>query len=250
MDCTNGYVRVDASDDVAEIILDGETDLNTIDLPMSEDFAEAVAHVERGDYRAAIIRGADGTYCAGGDLSQDPEAFVKTVDVSIDAIIDIHRSGTPYIAAMEDVAVGGGLEIALGCDLRVAETRTTFALPEASRGIIPPAGAIRFLAQMIGSARARELLLTGRSFSAEEAAEWGLIVESAEDALASATELAETLTAQSPASITAVTKSLNEAYPAPISSAKWDLELARTLASGEDFEEGRQAFFEDRDPDF
>lgn len=251
MECTNGSVTVEEAGRIAHIVLDGDSKMNAIDLEMSRDFTEAVAHVEAGEYRAAVIRGSGGIYSAGGDLSQDPEMFIEAVDVSIDAIIDIHQSGTPYVAAMEEVAVGGGLEIALGCDLRIAATGTTFALPEASRGIIPPAGAIRFLAQAVGISRARELLLTGRSFSAAEAAEWGLLVEAVEsDVHERAADLAETVAAQSPAAVSAITQSLNEAYPDPLTPAKWDLELARTLASGGDFEEGRAAFFEDRLPEF
>ncbi|SDY16130.1 enoyl-CoA hydratase/isomerase family protein [Halopenitus persicus] len=251
MECANGSVTVEESGEIAQITLDSSSEVNAIDLETSKDFAEAVEHVETGGYRAAIIKGSDGMYCAGGDLSQDPETFIQAVNVSIDAIIEIHQSGTPYIAAMEEIAVGGGLEIALGCDLRIAAAGTTFALPEASRGIIPPAGAVRFLAQSVGISRARELLLTGRSFSAAEAEEWGLIVESVEEDFSAETmKLAESVASQSPAAVSAITKSLNEAYPDPISSAKWDLELARCLASDEDFKEGREAFFEDREPEF
>lgn len=251
MECSNGSVTVENSGRIAHIVLDGDSDVNAIDLHMSRDFVEAVNHVEAGEFRVAVIRGPEGVYCAGGDLSQNPETFIEAVDISIDAILDIHQSDTTYIAAMEGVAVGGGLEIALGCDLRIASVGTTFALPEASRGIIPPAGAIRFLAQAVGISRARELLLTGRSFSAAEADEWGLIVEAVEgDLQERAVNLAETVASQSPAAVSAITRSLNEAYPDPLSPAKWDLELARVLALEEDFEEGRKAFFEDRRPEF
>ncbi|WP_148414068.1 enoyl-CoA hydratase/isomerase family protein [Haloferax sp. KTX1] len=247
MECSHGYVRVDYDDEIATIVIDGERRTNAIDLPLAVDFREAVRWVEQSDARAAVVRGAGGTYCAGGDLTQSPEQFIEAVDTSLDAIVQMYESGTPYIAAIERVAVGGGLEIAVACDLRVADADATLKLPEASLGIIPPAGAARLLVQHVGLSRARDLLLTGRSISGATAADWGLITRTTDDpesVVETAQSLARTIAEQPPAALSALNKAINAAFPQPISSAKWDLELAKPLIQSEEFTDRKRGFLD------
>lgn len=247
MECANNYVQVDVAESIATITIDGDTGTNAINLQVAEDFREAVQYVESSDARAAIVRGANGTYCAGGDLTQPPETFVEAVDVTLDAIVQLYESGTVYIAAIERVAVGGGLEIAVACDLRVAHDDATLKLPEASLGIIPPAGAIRLLAQHVGLGRARELLLTGDSISGESAEEWGLVSRVTDDRESVYDEcvgLAETVATHPQGALDALNKSLIEAFPRPVSSAKWDLDLATPLIGSEEFSDRKQRFLD------
>lgn len=247
MECANSYVQVDVTESIATITLDGDSDANAIDLPLAEDVREAVRYVEASDARVAIIRGANGTYCAGGDLTQSPEEFVEAVDVTMDAIVQLYESGTVYIAAIERIGVGGGLEIAVACDLRVAHDDATLKLPEASLGIIPPAGAVRLLAHHVGLGRAQELLLTGDRISGAKAAEWGLVTRSTADRESVSEEsmaLAETVATHPQGALDALTASLNEAFPRPVTSAKWDLELAKPLITSEVFSERKERFFD------
>lgn len=249
--CTNERVRVTWDDGIATIVLDGPNEVNSIDLAMSEDFREAVNRVEESDARVALVRGEGRVYCAGGDLSQDPEEFVRAVDVSLDAVVSIFESGRPYVAAIHGAAVGGGLEIALACDLRVAGVDAKLALPEASLGIIPPAGAIRLLAQMVGIGRARDFLLTGRELSGETAARWGMVSRAtSDDPTEAARSVARQVAGQSTDSVAAILQSLNEAYPRPVTSAKWDLTLARSLAASESFQQAKEAFVRGEEYDF
>jgi enoyl-CoA hydratase/carnithine racemase len=248
MECSNGYVRVDVDDRIATIIINGETDANAIDFSLAHDFREAVQWVERSKAQTVIVRGAGGIYCAGGDLTQSPEQFVETVDVSLDAIVQMYESGTPYIAAIERAAIGGGFEIAVACDLRVADADATLKLPEASFGIIPPAGAVRLLVHHVGVGRARELLLTGRSVSAATASDWGLVtrtVDETDSVYEKARSLAETIVDRPQSALTALNKSINEALPRPVNSAKWDLELAKPLIHSEEFTDRTRRFLDE-----
>lgn len=247
MECANSCVQVDVADSIATITIDGDSDANAINLRLAQDVREAVRHVEASDARVAIIRGSNGTYCAGGDLTQPPEEFVEAIDVTMDAIVQLFESGTVYIAAIERIGVGGGLEIAVACDLRVAHEDATLKLPEASLGIIPPAGAVRLLAQHVGLGRAQELLLTGDSVSGAKAAEWGLVTRVTEDPESVYEEslaLAETVATHPESALEALNKSLNEAFPRPVTSAKWDLELAKPLIASDEFDERKRRFFD------
>lgn len=252
MNCDNGRVRVAFADAVAELVFDAPDDVNAIDEGLAADFVQGVDAIERSDARVAVIRGADTTFCAGGDLSQSPAAFVRTIETSIDGIVRIYTSDIPYVAAIRGAAIGGGMEIALACDIRIVGTDATLGLPEVSLGIIPPAGAIRFLAQTVGRGRALELLLTGRRFSGEEADSLGIVTEAPPDdeVLDVATALAADVATNSPGALAAIKQSVNEAFPRPIGPATWDLSLAETLAYRGDFEEGKRAFLEGREPEF
>lgn len=245
-------VTVERTDDVAEIVFDAPTDQNLIDEATARAFSACVAAVEDSDARACVVRAAGETFCAGGDLTQTPEAFVRTIDASIDGIIDVYTSDVPYVAALRGAAIGGGLEIAMACDLRVAGEDALLALPEAGLGLIPPAGVIRFVAQVAGRGTALELCLTGERVTGSEALDRGLVTETAPDAEvhAVAADLAAELATNSVPAMAAVKQSVNEAFPLPITDARWDLELGRTLAHGDDFAEGKRAFLERRDPEF
>lgn len=248
--CTNEVVRVTWADDIATITLDGQNEVNAINLAMAEDFNEAVSRVEESSARVGVVRGNGRVYCAGGDLSQDPEEFVQSIDETLDAVVSIFESSRPYVAAIHGAAIGGGLEIALACDLRVAEADARLQLPEASLGIIPAAGAIRLLAQIVGIGRARDILLTGRELTGETAAMWGLVSRTTNDDLGTTTQsLAQDIARQSPDAVAAILQSLNEAHPRPVTLAKLDLELARPLAASEEFRRAKESFVHGDDPE-
>ena len=140
--------------------------------------------------RALIITGAEGHFCSGMDLSMDNplcqqllvpvaqknpapiEDLIQRLKGVFEAIRDI---GCPVIAAIEGACAGGGLELALACDLRVAARTAFFALPETRWGMVPDVGGSVRLTRLIGPARASDLILTGRSISSETASQWGLV---------------------------------------------------------------------------
>ena len=130
--------------------------------------------------RALVITGAgDKAFCAGADLKErqglskdDVREVVRLYRTEFGAI---DHSPKPVVAAINGVALGGGLELALMCDLRVASAHAVLGLPETSLGIIPGAGGTQKLPRVVGEARAKEMILLGRRLSADEALEWGLV---------------------------------------------------------------------------
>lgn len=130
--------------------------------------------------RAIVITGSgDKAFCAGADLKERQGMTENDVRVQValyrSELGPLDRSPKPVIAAINGVALGGGLELALLCDLRVAAAHATFALPETTLGIIPGAGGTQRLPRIVGEARAKEMILLGRKIDAERALAWGLI---------------------------------------------------------------------------
>lgn len=132
------------------------------------------------EVRAIVITGAgDKAFCAGADLKERQgmtENDVRTqVGLYRTELGPLDRSPKPVIGAINGVAFGGGLELALVCDLRVASAKALFALPETTLGIIPGAGGTQRLPRIVGEARAKEMILLGRRLDAKEALAWGLV---------------------------------------------------------------------------
>ncbi|GJP43191.1 hypothetical protein CLOM_g2689 [Closterium sp. NIES-68] len=133
-----------------------------------------------GDVRAVIIRSAvEGVFCAGADLKErksmtmeEAEAFVSSLRGAFSALENLP---VPTVAAVEGAALGGGLEMLLACDIRVAGFNARFGLPEASLAIIPGAGGTQRLPRLIGAARAKELIFTARVVRADEALSLGVV---------------------------------------------------------------------------
>ncbi|MGD0675700.1 MAG: enoyl-CoA hydratase-related protein [Polyangiaceae bacterium] len=130
--------------------------------------------------RAVIVTGAgDKAFCAGADLKERQGMSEADVRVQLDLyrseLGSLDRSAKPVIAALNGHALGGGLELALCCDLRIAAAHALLGLPETSFGIVPGAGGTQRLPRIVGEARAKEMILLGRRVTAKEALEWGLV---------------------------------------------------------------------------
>src|ERR1700677_1438794 len=130
--------------------------------------------------RAIVITGAgDKAFCAGADLKERQGMSENDVRVQVDLyrseLGPLDRSPKPVVAAINGAALGGGLELALCCDLRVAASHAQLGLPETSLGIIPGAGGTQRLPRVVGEARAKEMILLGRKLGAAEALSWGLV---------------------------------------------------------------------------
>jgi methylglutaconyl-CoA hydratase len=135
---------------------------------------------ENDSIRAVVVTGAgDKAFCAGADMKERPSMSHDDVRALLDAyrseLAWIDQSSKPIVAAINGVALGGGLELALCCDLRVAAPHATLGMPETSLAVIPGAGGTQRLPRLIGEARAKEMILLGRPISAEEALRWGLV---------------------------------------------------------------------------
>lgn len=205
------------------------------------------------DIRVVVLTGSPPAFCAGADLTDAQSASHPLAGHASPVAGSLARFAKVLIAAVNGPAMGGGLELALGCDLRVAASSARFALPEVRIGSLPGSGGTQRLMRAIHPAVAARMLLTGEPLSAAEALQVGLISDVVEpDQLDEfAADLARRVAANAPLSLRAMKQCLLAAREAPLSPG---LELERALwmglASTSDRAEGRAAFRDRRAPRF
>lgn len=237
--------------------IDGEARRNTLNRAMVEELGERVAAVQdRRELRVVVLTGAgEKAFCAGADL-KDREKM--SGDDIREWLVLLHRvfrslelSPQVFIAALNGVAFGGGLELALSCDLRVADPGTSMALTEVKLGIIPGAGGTQRLPRAIGVSRARELVFTGRRVLAAEALAMGLVnrISAPGRVLEEAGNLAEEIAANAPLAVSQAKAAINEGFDAPWEQAA-EIERRKydPLIDTKDRLEGLAAFREKRRP--
>jgi len=230
---------------------------NALDLATVREMTDAVAALtaDAGVGGIVITGGGDKVFVSGADINdiraRRRDDGLAAINSSLFAAIDHCPKVT--IAAVNGLALGGGCELALACDLRIAAAHATFGQPEVGLGIIPGAGATQRLPRIIGLGRAKHMVLTGDAIDAQTALDWGLVssVVPADQLLSSALALAERVLSRGPLAIRLAKVALN-------ASARVDLEsglLIETLAQAicfesEDKQEGTIAFLEKRPPAF
>ncbi len=213
---------------------------------------------ERRDLRAIVIAGAgDRAFCAGADLKERRDLNPDEKWAQRSRLWRLNhllwRLPLPAIAAIHGWCLGGGFELALFCDFRIATDQAVFSFPEMSLGAYPGAGGPILLPRLIGRARAKEILFSARRVSAQEALELGIVewIVSREQLLPRAFELAESFKRSSPLGVAGVKCLINQGTDLPIDLAN-DLNeaLRRPLEATKDYEEGIRAHFEKRTPVF
>jgi enoyl-CoA hydratase/carnithine racemase len=198
-------ISVDVEDGVATLTLRRPRVLNALDSHTHRAIAAAFEELERDERVGAIVIAAEGrAFCSGSDLREIGQlagrAEQEYVELDFRTKNRIATCPKPVIAAIQGYCVGGGLELALACDLRVAATDAIFSMPEVSLGSLPGSGGLQRLPQVVGVGIAKEWILTGRRVPAEEAHLRGLVNRLVEpDRLQEAArELASELAAKSP----------------------------------------------------
>ncbi len=175
--------------------------------------------------RVIILAGAgDKAFCAGADLKErremEPEEVTRFVGALRAMMDEVAALPQPTIAAMDGAALGGGAELALSCDLRVMGPAATFGLPETHLGIIPGAGGTQRLPRLIGCARAKELIFTGRRVTAPEAVQLGLANRAAAgDAVEAARQLAAPILTAAPIALAQAKRAVDEGIELQIDAA-------------------------------
>jgi enoyl-CoA hydratase/carnithine racemase len=240
--------------------IDGEARRNPISRAMIAELEALVSRVSASGHstRAVVLTGAgDKAFCAGADLKERATMSAPEVRAFLDSLRRtfraMERSECTFIAAVNGIAFGGGTELALACDLRVATPSAELGLTEVKLGIIPGGGGTQRLSRLIGPGRAKDLILTGRRVSAAEALNLGLVNRVAPEGqlLETAVALAESIAANAPIAVAAAKHAIDDGLALGLDDAlaleqrKYELTLQT-----EDRLEGLKAFAEKRAPQF
>jgi enoyl-CoA hydratase/carnithine racemase len=242
---------------VATVTLARPEALNAISGEMANELAGALLQAAANPNAWVVVLAAQGdrAFCVGADLKErnglDDAGWMRN-RILMRAMFDTLRSlPQPTVASVFGFALGGGFELALNCDLIVASKDAVFGLPETHVGILPGGGGTQLLARRIGLSRAKELILTGRRITADEANAIGLVDRVAErDGLHAATDaLAAELGANSPVALREAKRAIDRSFGLSLEDGieLEDLAWRRAVAS-EDRPEGIAAFNEKRDP--
>jgi enoyl-CoA hydratase len=247
-------VEVERRGTVGWVTLNRPTAVNAINDSMRQQLPAAlVALNDDDDVRVIVLRGAgERGFCAGADLKEKPAAASTEVPARPAWIEEFDRIAKPLIAAIHGYCLGGGLEIALACDLRIASADAVFALPETGLGLIPGGGGTQRLPRLIGLGRGLDLLVTGERIDAAKALEWGLITRlvATRDALAAeSAALAAHIAARPPRATRHAKQAARRGLELGLHAA---LALERTLfselLSGDERREAVAAFRDKRAP--
>src|SRR6476661_3679028 len=173
------YVRLEVEDGVGTIRID-RPKMNALDVQVQEEIrAAALEATDRDDVRAVVIYGGERVFAAGADIKEMADMsyadMVKRSGGLQSAFSAVARIPKPVVAAVTGYALGGGCELALCADIRIAADNATFAQPEILLGIIPGAGGTQRLTRLVGPSRAKDLIFTGRFVKADEALAIGLV---------------------------------------------------------------------------
>lgn len=244
-------VQLDVTDGVATIQLD-RPPMNALNTTVQKQIRDRSREVsERSDVRAVVLYGGPKVFAAGADVKEMVDwGYTDAVDHSADltdCFSAVARIPKPTIAAITGYALGGGCELALCCDLRICGDNARLGQPEILLGIIPGAGGTQRLARLIGPARAKDLIFTGRFVAADEALELGLVnrVVAPDDVLTAAQSLARQLAAGPPYALRAAKEAIDRGLEVDLATG---LDIERVQFAGlfatEDRRDGMTSFIE------
>jgi enoyl-CoA hydratase len=249
-------VAVDRVGAVLRVQIDSPP-LNLLTQAMRLSMAEVFASVAEDDgVRAVVFASGPKHFCAGADMSEFPQRFdPPTARVhglnGHRMVLGMIGCGKPIVAGIEGACMGGGMEMALSCDVRIASRAAKVGLPEINRGVWPGIGGMALAARAIGDHKAKQLVMAGAILPAEEAAAMGLVDEVCEagEAVDAAMARAEFLAAQPGQSVRTIKNLLDREFLERFKThLAAELEAFVACYQTDDAKEGNKAFFEKRDP--
>ncbi len=261
-------VRYEVDEHVATLTLDAPERMNTISPQMLREISQCLIDADADrDVRAIVITGAGRAFCAGldlqaqmsgpkgglGSLSAGSTTPPGEIDMRNTPPMVLHNIDTPTICALNGGAAGYGLDLALGCDIRLAADTAKLNSGFAKRGIVPESGGTWLLPRMVGYAKAAEIAFTGRTLTAAEALDLGIVnhVVPAAELAAAADALAAEIASNAPLAVRAIKRMMRAAETETFEQNVHHVYLQLLpLLSTKDFAEGVAAFMEKREPDF
>ncbi len=251
-------IRYERQGSVAMVTLDRDAKLNALSTPMSVRLREIFGELhDDPELRVAVLAARGRFFCAGADVREYAghtfAQFVQYQEGNRQLYDLIERNNKPVIAAVQGPALGGGFELALACDAIFAADSSEFGLPEINLGLLPGGGGTQRLTRLIGRTRVKEVVMTGRRISAQEALEMGFVnrVVSGQQVLESALEYVRQIADKPPLAIRLAKRLINEGTDAALVTAlDYEQVVLAGLFTTEDGREGIRAFVEKRPPVF
>ncbi|WP_246222712.1 enoyl-CoA hydratase-related protein [Phytoactinopolyspora limicola] len=251
-------VELDVTGHVATVTLNRPDVLNAVSTPMYERVLEVFTGLDvASDVWCVVLRGRGRAFCVGADRAERAtmtDQELRRRRALTPRVFDaIYHCGPPVIAQLHGYALGGGLELALACDLRVSADDAVLGLIETSMGSMPAGGGTQVLPRLVGPTLAKELVLTGRRFVAEEARSWGLLnrVVPASGLESVVAELAAAVTTVGPLANRQAKRALNLAFDVDVrAGVEAEAALYERLVTSRDRLEGVAAAKERRRPEF
>ncbi|MDF9748498.1 enoyl-CoA hydratase/isomerase family protein [Natrinema salsiterrestre] len=250
-------LEISVDDGIATVRLANEP-VNAIDQQMRHELADAVEILREDRVRVGLFTGSSDVFSVGADVGLFEEAQEWTTDEfrsnsrilggAFDALETMEK---PVLAAIDGTCVGGGLELALACDVRIASPDATLGFPEHNIGLIPGLGGCSRFVHLVGPGTAKDLIFSGELIDGDRAREIGLVERVEPDPETAAREYAESLLGQPPQALGLAKRVVNAARDTDTQTAGVLESLAQsTLLETDDHREGIRAFREDRDPEF
>jgi 2-(1,2-epoxy-1,2-dihydrophenyl)acetyl-CoA isomerase len=255
-------ILLNETNHVATLTLNRPERMNAFGGRMRQELVESLEAVRaNADIRVVVITGAGKAFCTGGDLQEFADGTVQALSKQATsdrppmckAVLAIHEMEKPVIAAVNGVAAGGGCNLALACDIRIASETARFAQVFTRRGLHPDWGGIYFLPRLVGYAKAAELIMSGEIVDAAEALRLGLVnrVVPADELGTATEELAGRIARNAPLPIAFAKRGLQRFGHWDLAQAlDYEVYVLEILRKSRDVSEGIAAFLEKRDPDF
>lgn len=251
-------IKVEVDGAVVIVTMNRPKALNALNNQTLDELNDIIDYIKaEEEILGVIITGEGKAFVAGADISQmrpyKAEEGRSYAEYAQGTFNKIEAVGKPVIAAVNGYALGGGCELAMSCDIRIASDKAVFGQPEVNLGVIPCFGGTQRLPRLIGSGRAKELIFTGRNVKAEEALSIGLVnkVVAAEELLSEARAMMDLIIQKAPMAVRYSKIAVNKGLDLDLSNA---LELEKDLAAltfaSEDKDEGMGAFLEKRPAKF
>ena len=251
----NEHIKVEKKKEIGIITLNRPEARNALNRKMLQELGDAFTGLENDPQIRSIIITGNKDFCAGADIKEmhaikpeEIEAFCRWGHKVFD---QLEGMGKPVIAAMTGFALGGGCELALACDIRIAGESAKFGQPEVNLGLIPGFGGTQRLSRLVGIAKAKEMILTGKIIDVKEAESIGLVnrVVKDEELMIAAEEMAQVIAQKGPIAVKMAKALINENQEIDKGLEK-EINLFSQCFSTQDRLEGINAFLEKRKPEF
>jgi len=252
-------ILLEISDKISYITINRPNQLNALNSDTIKELSSTILHSEQNKNVRCIIITGSGTkaFVAGADIKEfaefDTEEGENLARKGQEQLFDLlENCSKPIIAAVNGFALGGGLELAMSCHIRVASLNAKMGLPEVSLGVIPGYGGTQRLSHLVGKGKAMEMICTAGMMSAEDALQWGLVnsICEQEDLIANCEKIASKICRNSAMAISSAIKSVNAGFIDGIDGFEVEKKEFGKCFGTEEFKEGTTAFLEKRKSNF